>query len=154
MSRETDLIDTFYRAFQRRDAAAMAACYAGDAHFHDPAFDLHGTDIGAMWRMLCERGKDLRVEFTNVRADGDSGSADWQAWYSFSASGRPVHNIVRAQFAFRDGLIREHVDSFDFWRWSRQALGVPGVLLGWSPFLQKKVRAQAAAGLAAFKQRG
>ena len=154
MSRETDLIDTFYRAFQRRDGAAMAACYASDAHFHDPAFDLHGADIGAMWRMLCERGKDLRVEFTNVRADGDHGSADWQAWYSFSASGRPVHNIVHAQFGFRDGLIREHVDSFDFWRWSRQALGAPGVLLGWSPFLQKKVRAQAAAGLTAFKQRG
>mgnify|MGYP000423281271 CR=1 FL=1 len=46
-----------------------------------------------------------------------------------------------------DGLIIEHRDSFDFYRWSRQALGVPGLLLGWSSFLQNKVRAQAAANL-------
>jgi hypothetical protein len=31
------------------------------------------------------------------------------------------------------------------------ALGVPGVLLGWSPIVQSKVRSQAAAGLAKFE---
>jgi ketosteroid isomerase-like protein len=147
----SERIDTFYRAFQRRDGATMAACYTPDATFRDAAFDLQGEQVGRMWRMLCERGKDLRLEFGNVRAEGEHGSADWQAWYTFSKTGRPVHNIVQAQFRFRDGLISEHVDTFDFWRWSRQALGVPGLLLGWSPFLQNKVRAEAARGLAAFR---
>ncbi len=60
-------------------------------------------------------------------------------------------NRIDATFAFRDGLIVRHQDHFDFARWARQALGLPGLLLGWSSFLQNKVRAQAAAGLASFK---
>ncbi|HPM68974.1 MAG TPA: nuclear transport factor 2 family protein, partial [Piscinibacter sp.] len=39
------------------------------------------------------------------------------------------------------------------WTWSRQALGTPGLLLGWSGFLKDKVRAKAAGNLAAFKQK-
>ena len=49
------LINRFYEAFARQDGETMAACYAPDAHFHDPVFqDLHGDEVGAMWRMLCE----------------------------------------------------------------------------------------------------
>ena len=141
------LIERFYRAFQQRDGAAMAACYHADARFRDPVFELQGAHIGAMWRMLTSRGADLRVEFGNVSADAASGGADWQAWYTFSATGRPVHNIIGARFRFDEGLIVEHVDTFDFWRWSRQALGPAGMLLGWSPMLHGKVRVQAARAL-------
>lgn len=147
----SERIDLFYRAFQRRDGATMASCYTPDATFRDPVFELQGERVGAMWRMLCERGKDLRVEFSDVRADGDRGSAEWQAWYRFSKSGRPVHNVIHAEFRFRDGLICEHVDSFDFWRWSRQALGPAGLLLGWSGWLRNKVGGEAARSLAAFR---
>lgn len=141
------LIERFYRAFAARDAETMAACYREDATFRDPAFTLVGRDIGKMWKMLCSRGADLRIEFANVKTEGEQGGADWQAWYTFSGTGRMVHNIIHADFRFADGLIMQHVDTFDFWRWSRQALGVPGWLLGWSPFLQGKVRTQAAQAL-------
>jgi ketosteroid isomerase-like protein len=146
-SANRQLIERFYQAFAQRDAATMAACYRSDATFRDPAFELSGSDIGKMWKMLCSRGADLRIEFANVAAEGERGSADWQAWYTFSATGRPVHNIIHADFRFSDGLIAEHVDTFDFWRWSRQSLGAPGWLLGWTPLLQGKVQAQAARAL-------
>jgi ketosteroid isomerase-like protein len=151
MSREADLIRTFYAAFGRRDHAAMAACYAPDARFSDPVFrDLQGPRIAAMWRMLCERGADLRVEATGIEADGVRGSARWEAWYTFSATRRPVHNVIRATFAFRDGRIATHHDDFDLYRWARQALGAQGVLLGWTPFVQRAIRAQATGALEAF----
>jgi SnoaL-like domain len=145
------LIERFYRAFSERDANTMAACYADHPRFSDPVFTLEGDAVTAMWRMLLVRGKDLRVEFGNLQADAESGSADWQAWYTFSATRRPVHNRIHAQFRFEQGRIVEHVDSFDFWRWSRQALGPAGLLLGWTPMLRAKVRAQAAANLAIFQ---
>lgn len=130
-----DRIERFYTAFAARDGAAMAACYHPEATFSDPVFEgLRGAEIGAMWTMLCERGTDLRVEWTAAED-----TAHWEAWYTFSATGRKVHNVIDARFAFRDGLIVEHVDTFDFWRWSRQALGAPGWALGWTPFLRKKV---------------
>lgn len=141
------LIERFYRAFQQRDGAAMTTCYHRQATFSDPAFSLRGEQIGKMWRMLCSRGADLRVEFANVQADDTSGSVDWQAWYTFSTTGRPVHNIIHARLRFADDLIIEHIDDFDFWRWSRQALGPAGLLLGWSPMLRQKVRSQAALAL-------
>jgi ketosteroid isomerase-like protein len=150
MSSNTDLIESFYQALQRRDGAAMTRCYHADAHFRDPVFDLRGAEVGAMWCMLTTRGKDLEVNYDNVRSDSDSGSANWQARYTFSASGRKVVNIISAHFQFRDGLFVEHQDTFDLWRWSRMALGISGLLLGWSPLLQNTVRQRGAAGLAQF----
>ncbi len=103
-----------------------------------------------MWAMLCARGKDLAVEWRDVRADDRAGSAHWEARYTFSATGRPVHNVIDAEFTFRDGRIATHVDRFDFWRWSRMALGMKGALLGWSPLVRNAVRRQARRGLDAW----
>ncbi len=61
-----------------------------------------------------------------------------------------MHNIIDAEFEFRDGLILRHVDRFDFYRWSRQALGLPGLLLGWTDKVRNKVKATAAGNLEAF----
>ena len=151
MSRTT--IEKFYAAFARLDGEAMQACYADDASFDDEAFSLLGrTQIGGMWRMLTETTKAKARDAWRLEASAiTDDSAHWEAWYRFTATGRDVHNIIEAKFAFDGaGLIKRHVDSFDFWRWSRQALGAPGLLLGWSPFLRGKVRAQAAANLAKF----
>lgn len=156
MHPNAQLLNTFYSAFQRRDADTMATCYHPDAEFTDEAFvGLHHAGVTSMWRMLCERGKDLTLEFNNVQADDRTGRAHWEAHYTFSASGRKVHNIIDAEFEFRDGKILRHRDRFHFHRWSKQALGLPGLLLGWTPFLQKKVQAKARAGLEQWmKERG
>ena len=152
MHDNAQLLTGFYEAFQRQDGAAMAACYHPDAHFTDPVFpDLRGSSPGDMWRMLCGQAKDLRIEFSGIEADGATGKAHWEAWYTFSVTGRQVHNIIDATFTFQDGQILRHVDHFDFWRWSRLALGAPGLLLGWTPLVRNKVQGQAAKGLAKFQ---
>lgn len=142
------LLERFYAAFDKQDGDTMAACYAPDARFTDPAFgELHGEQLGAMWRMLTGQAKDLRVELLEHDADDSHGSAHWRAHYTFTQTGRPVVNDVRARFRFADGLIAEHVDEFDFHRWSRQALGAPGLLLGWTPLLRSATRRKARARL-------
>jgi hypothetical protein len=129
----------------------MAACYHEAVTFSDEVFpDLEGSRATGMWQMLCERGKDLRVEFRDIEADQFTGRAHWEAWYTFSASGRPVHNKIDARFEFRDGQIIRHRDSFDFRAWASQALGPIGSLLGWSGFLRQRVQSQAARSLDAF----
>ena len=150
-----ELIEQFYGAFAQRDGAGMAACYAADVHFSDPVFvDLRGPEAGAMWRMLTERGTDLRVELLERSADGDRGTAHWRAHYTFTQTGRPVVNDVRASLRFGgDGLVTDHVDDFDFHRWARQALGPSGLLLGWTPLLRSAVRRRARAGLDEFMAR-
>lgn len=151
-----ELIQRFYTAFAVLDDAGMAACYAANARFEDEVFRLEGREqVAGMWRMLCtatrNKGRDAwSLEFSDVEADDHGGRALWQAHYRFSATGRLVHNIIRAEFEFRDGLIVAQRDRFDFWRWSRQALGAPGWLLGWSPLLRRKVQAQAATNLRNF----
>lgn len=142
------LITEFYQAFQVRDGVRMAGCYHQDAVFSDPVFtSLKGEEVGAMWRMLTERGKDLELSFDSVIADNDMGRAHWEARYSFSKTGRRVHNIIDARFAFRDGKIARHIDQFDLWRWAGMALGLKGKLLGWMPPVQAAIRKEAMAGL-------
>ena len=143
----TKLIESFYAAFSRRDAEGMVASYADDVRFSDPVFtDLRGERAKNMWRMLCERGKDLEVTFSDVKVDGNRGSARWEARYTFGGRNR-VHNVIDASFVFADGKISEHVDSFDLRRWTGMALGLPGKLLGWTSFFQNTVRKTAARGL-------
>ena len=147
-------IERFYTAFDRGDGDAMAACYAPDARFSDPVFtDLRGEEPGAMWRMLTGRAEDLEVRLEEHEAGDERGSAHWLADYTFR-TGRRVHNDIRAEFAFRDGLIAEHHDSFSFYAWARQALGPPGLLLGWTPIVRGKVQKEARAGLDEFMAGG
>ena len=149
-----DLIDRFYAAFARHDGEAMAACYTADATFADPVFtDLSGKEPGAMWRMLTSRSNDLLVELVDRAAAGDTGSAHWIARYTFRQTRRPVINDVRSTFRFRDGLIAEQRDEFDFYRWTRQALGPMGTALGWTAIVQGGVRRKARAGLDEFLAR-
>jgi len=148
---EKELIERFYAAFARHDGDAMAACYAPDARFSDPVFGgLRGSEPGAMWRMLTGRAQDLTVDLVEHSADGGRGSARWIAHYTFTQTGRPVTNDVRASFRFDDGLIADHRDEFDFHRWARQALGTSGLLLGWTPIIRSAVRRRARAGLDEF----
>ena len=129
----------------------MAECYAPDARFSDEVFvELRGDEIGGMWTMLCERGKDLRVEYEVSNVSGDSAEVRWQAWYTFAATGRPVHNIIDATLRVESGLIVDHRDAFNFYRWSRMALGGAGLLLGWTPLLKNKVRRTARGQLEAY----
>ena len=149
------LLERLYACFARRDHAGMAACYHADASFRDPAFgELRGAEVPAMWRMLCERGADLRVEASNIGADDQRGRAHWEAWYTFSRTGRPVHNVVEASFELEDGKIRRHVDDFSRWAWARQAIGPAGLLLGWSGFFGRKLQAQARGQLESFMRKG
>jgi ketosteroid isomerase-like protein len=148
-----ELISRFYQAFQQLDAETMASLYTADVRFSDPVFtDLRGADAGDMWRMLCTKAQDFSLTFTDVAADDHSGRARWVATYTFSQTGNTVVNHIDASFRLRDGKICEHHDHFDLWRWSRQALGAKGLLLGWAPFVQNAIRQQAAKGLAAFQK--
>jgi ketosteroid isomerase-like protein len=137
-------IAEFYAAFHNLDANTMVALYHDNILFEDPAFGtLKGSAAKDMWRMLCasQKGKDFKVALTHTEFFGSHGTATWEAHYIFSRTGRKVHNIVHAQFLFKEGKIIKHIDSFDLYRWARQAMGLKGLLLGWTPYFAKKMRA-------------
>lgn len=140
------VVEALYEAFARRDGAAMGALYHPDANFSDPVFgSLRGAQIGAMWTLLCESAPDLVVRHSGVRPDGSG--AHWDAAYTFPATGMAVRNSVDARFEIRDGLIVTHTDDFDFYRWSRQALGIVGWLFGWAPAFRSRMTAASRAQL-------
>ena len=144
----SDTLRTFYEAFAARDGDTMAAQYAPDATFEDPVFRLSGGDVGDMWRMLTERGKDLRIEYRIV----DESHAEWAADYTFD--GNPVHNEIRSSFELApDGRISRQVDRFDFPRWAAQALGWKGRVFGRFGFLRSAVRKQSARTLSSWQRR-
>jgi ketosteroid isomerase-like protein len=154
MHPNAQVLRDFYDAFGRLDAEGMVVHYADDVEFSDPVFQtLHGDEAKGMWRMLCSRAKGLKVVASAIEGDDTSGKAHWDADYPFSATGRMVHNRIDASFTFRDGKIVRHADTFDLWKWSGMALGLPGKLLGWSPPMQNKIRKGAKEGLAAFMKK-
>ena len=141
MTTNADLITSFYEAFERKDHEAMNACYSPSIVFSDPVFQrLEGGQVKAMWHMLCERGTDLSVTFSDVVTRDDRVKAHWEATYTLAGSDRQIDNVIDSQFLIRDHSIYRQLDTFDLWKWTRMALGTPGTLLGWSGPLKNKVR--------------
>lgn len=135
------LIHVFYQAFRDLDPPKMRSCYHQDAVFEDPAFGiLKGVDIFDMWTMLCEKSEDLEITYSDVDADNEIGSADWEARYTFKRTGRKVHNIIHSKFRFQDGLIIDHRDTFDLGKWASQAFGWQGRLMGRTGYFKHKLQ--------------
>lgn len=143
------VLGRFYQAFSQRDPGTMGACYHAGARFSDPVFPrLDAAQVKAMWGMLLSAATDLQVDFRVLQEDAAGGKVRWNARYSYGPKGRRVYNVVTSTFQIKDGLIVGQQDCFDLWRWTRQALGLRGVLLGWSPLMHGQVRALAAKRLA------
>jgi len=154
MNANEALITKFYSAFQKLDYATMQSCYSEGAVFNDPAFGiLEGDEVRAMWEMLCKNAKDFKLSFSNIQLlDDEYCTCNWTANYIFSRTGRKVTNNIKAHMRIQEGLITEHTDQFDIWKWSRQALGLSGTLLGWSNFMKVKIRKMARKNLQKFME--
>jgi ketosteroid isomerase-like protein len=150
-----ELISHFYNSFAKGDAEGMVSCYDNAVQFKDPAFGtLKGEDAKNMWRMLLNRNKgNIHLTFNNVKADDKTGSANWVAEYIFSATGRKVINVISAEFEFANGKIIKHTDTFDIYKWAKQAFGFKGYLLGWTSFMQNKIQQQANASLKKYTEK-
>ena len=154
MNQNEQLIHKFYNAFANADAQTMCECYHPKIQFQDPAFGiLKGNDACQMWKMLIEKSKgNIKIEFSDIKADDYLGTAKWIATYNFSKTNRNVINKISAEFIFQDDLIIKHTDSFDVWKWSKQAFGFKGLLLGWTGFFQDKVKEQSLFSIKKFQQ--
>jgi len=148
------LINKFYTSFQNKDFKSMQECYTDDAYFNDPVFlNLNADQVKAMWEMFCVKGKDLKVDFKNVSANEKSASAEWMAVYTFSATGKKIVNHIKSNFIIEQGKIAKHIDQFNFYDWAKQALGISGLLLGWTSFVKNKIRRAAMKNLDDFMKR-
>ena len=85
---------------------------------------------------------NLKIEFSEVFADENKGSAHWEADYTFSRTGNIVHNNIDANFDFKDDMIISHTDVFNLRKWAGQAIGFKGKILGGTPFFKKKLQIQ------------
>ena len=154
MHPNAQLIQNFYTAFQKLEPGPMAEAYHDEAVFSDPVFqNLPAWKARAMWAMLCERAQDFSLEFRDVEADDQTGRAYWEPTYTFSKTGNIIVNKIHASFEFKDGKIIKHVDRFSLWRWTRLALGTTGLIMGWTPTVQNKVRKEALTGLEMYCKR-
>lgn len=147
----------FYTAFSNLDIDGMLSCYSDDVVFEDPAFGtLKGERAKNMWRMLLESQKDadFKVIFSQVVNNESTGTATWEAFYTFSKTGRKVHNVIQAKMTFKGGKIIHHQDEFNLRAWAKQALGFKGALLGGTGFFKKSLQAQTNAMLDRFEKKG
>ncbi|MBN8836916.1 MAG: nuclear transport factor 2 family protein [Sphingobacteriia bacterium] len=144
-----ELIEKFYTAFQKLDYTAMQSCYAANVVFNDPVFGiLQNGEPQAMWEMLCKRATDFSLTFSNIELlDEEYATCNWTATYLFGPRKRKVINNIKAHFRIQNGLITEHTDQFNLYNWSKQALGLSGVLFGWASFFQTRIKRKALGGL-------
>ncbi len=155
MEKHEEIINKFYTAFNKLDHATMNSCYSDEIVFFDPVFGLlREHEVKSMWEMLCGSAKDFSLTYGNIiNLDEEYSTCDWVATYTFSKTGRKVVNKIRANMRFAEGKIIEHSDAFSLHKWSSQALGFSGWLLGWNRFFQNKIKNGAKRNLLKFMEK-
>lgn len=146
-------IKSFYKALANNDSVKMAQYYHENIRFQDPVFGvLRSKDAVYMWEMLFEKSKgSLKIKYSNIETIENRVHAKWVATYNFSLTKRKIKNIIHSQFEFKDGLIIRHTDTYNLWKWNRQAYGFKGFLLGWTGFMKNKIKKEARKSLRRFK---
>lgn len=145
----------FYAALAARDWRTVGSLYADDAVFSDSVFThLNAEQVRAMWHMLLTSSSDLAIVYEVLKDTPLEAQVRWTATYTFSRTGRKVVNVITGTLQLRDGKVIKHVDTFDFHRWARQALGPVGLMLGWLRGFRAKVQAGAMERLESFIKKG
>jgi hypothetical protein len=92
--------------------------------------------VQSMWSMLLRGSKDLTSTYKIVEVSDTSATVDWEAHYTYSATGRKVVNNVRSVMQIENGLIVKQIDTFDLSKWTGQALPpVVAQVFAWFPDL-------------------
>jgi hypothetical protein len=119
---------------------------------------LEGVQIKSVWSMIMAGARDFSVHYEILSFDETHVRVSWTALNRFSATNRPVKNQVMTELMLssptpggNEGKILSQSDVFDFYRWARQALGMPGTLLGWMPWFQKQIQTKSSEKLASFR---
>ncbi|KIM24981.1 hypothetical protein M408DRAFT_331453 [Serendipita vermifera MAFF 305830] len=147
-----ELVERYLAAYKAGDLQAMEACMDPEFTFSDPAFPhldtKHAKGMFAMFINNRDTNK-MEVEYTDIKKGTNdlTYTATYTVKYLFA--GRPVTNVIRPTFTISPttNLLLTQVDDFPFYPWARQALGLPGLLLGWSGYLQGKVQQTAGSRL-------
>lgn len=136
------LIEQFYTSFSNGNVEKMLECYHRDIIFKDPVFGtLKGKRAFDMWKMLLsKKNENTTIKSYGITADEKKGEANWVAEYHYGLKKRKVINRVYADFTLKDGKIIQHIDTFDLWKWTKQALGITGYLIGWTPYMKSKIQ--------------
>ena len=131
----------FYDAFASADVETLKKLYDEKLIFNDEIFvGLSYEETIKMWSSLLIGNKDMSIKYTIKEYSENKVKVEWIADYLFSASRRKVRNVIIANMEIENGKIIKHTDEFNFYKWSKMALGTLGLLLVWTSFFRNKVR--------------
>lgn len=153
-------LERFFDAMQRCDTEALRTSYHPALRFDDPLISTTSVGdrldwCGMLWSPRDADGQRIwQLELEEVRTRGALATARWNLRYRYTPTKRLIDQALHSHFSFdADGRITTQRDSFDFWRWSRQAHGLLGLLLGWTPLMWDQAREQARASLEDHRRR-
>ncbi|WP_342269364.1 nuclear transport factor 2 family protein [Spiroplasma endosymbiont of Aspidapion aeneum] len=136
------IINEFYSAFKKGDYQKMNSLYGEDIIFNDSIFkDLDYLQVTSMWEMLLSKKEESKfsIEYEVLLDHNDEYYVMWSAHYLFGPKRRKVSNIVKSEMVIKDKKIALHTDVFDFYKWSKQAIGIASILFGKRKFFHNKI---------------
>jgi limonene-1,2-epoxide hydrolase len=143
VSNKIEIVKEFYKALDSGDYRTVNEFYHKNAHYKDEIFDFKGLEIHALWYTATLPDMELSAELESIREEEDAIYTEWVMSYTLDIIKRRIRLKEKGKFTFQEGKIIEHTDKYDFWTWCIQAFGIIGRALGWSNWLQNRVRSQA-----------
>ena len=83
-----NVVERFAEAFNRRDVAALLACFTEDATYRDLFYGPHAGQaaLRGMFERMFREGSDYRWRMGAIVADGGQAAAEWTFSYTATAA--------------------------------------------------------------------
>jgi ketosteroid isomerase-like protein len=139
------LVEQHYKAIQAKDADAILAVYAADCRIDHPLIGRMSKDeFSKAVQAFIRQTPDYELEFQISHAGAQRVDAEWALTHVFHLTGRTIRLAGATTYFLSANRITRHIDQFDRRAWSRQAMGMTGLVLsfvpGWRSFVERELR--------------
>lgn len=149
MQENSELIDSFFKAFSERDFNTMKSLSKSSIVYYDPLYGyLNDGDVFMMWDD--RYGKNgFTLMYHDVKDEGDDYyTVKVEVVYSRK---KTITQQMKAYIKIENGLIAEYSHGFSVHQLCKQEYGLMGNLLGWNRLVQQRIKNDARRELLAYK---
>jgi hypothetical protein len=139
------LVEQLFKAFQSKDTDAIFATYAADCQFDHPLIGrLSKNEFSMAIRAFMRATPDYELAFQINHTDAKRVDVEWTITHIFHLTAKVIKQHGTTTCFLSNNRIVQQIDKFDRRAWSRQAMGMTGLVLsfvpGWRSFIERELR--------------
>ena len=136
------IVNLFFASLKSRNIEKMMEIYHSKIIYSDPLYGLlKQEDVIKRWQLLLEENVIEDIQIMDIKEyDDEYAMAHWNCTFYYTITQKKVTLSIKSFFKIENNLIIEQSDAYRLSKFISKAYGIKGLLLGWTKFMQHRVK--------------